>query len=620
MESFKKGLQQIYEKTSGSPEVCIAVLDTNINLGSPKLQNAPIEIIRLGDFEITAEKSHGTHVAGIIWGNEKGIAPGCKGLYIPVYEDVNARLTCSQERLADAIFRAVSHGARIINISGGMLSPADSSSLRLQAAVNYCYEKRVQIVAAVGNDGCDCLHVPASMPHVLAAGALDQEGRPYSFNNYGWVYQQQGILVPLPDTDVVMADNTTVSKAASSYAAPVVSGLLGLLCSIQLMHNAEPDPVGIKEIFLSTSDICPLYDEAECKKYLSGTVNLQAAYQKVLIDIQDLRKKASLQPDTSQKNNFNHERKRSECDMTSSCSASSELSVQPSSHISVQKEYIYTLGLIDYTVSSEEVKLSLSEEIGSLEPDHFLKVLESRDQQYGTHFLQNPNHHKTGLYYAQAVQWVLTLDNIPVFVLQPHGPFANLVYERLRDFMAYQLEFKKKHKHIDHYNFVRSAMAGTIAGTTRLMNGMEVPVVIPELRSMRIWDVDAFLKECAREEGATEMTEDIRNRIMSFLERVFFALQNRGILPEDRAINFSATNAFLVSHIFRKACKEKLELKRIYTTKSSLRPDKSTEWEVVMEFFNPLKVMEEAATVFRFTVNVGEVIPTLVGPVQSWKV
>ena len=52
------------------------------------------------------------------------------------------------------------------------------------------------IVAAAGNNGCQCLHLPAALPTVLAVGAMDAQGLPLGSSNWGDAYQNEGILAP----------------------------------------------------------------------------------------------------------------------------------------------------------------------------------------------------------------------------------------------------------------------------------------------------------------------------------------------------------------------------------------------------------------------------------------
>ena len=56
--------------------------------------------------------------------------------------------------------------------AAGQLVPSGIAEPELAAAVRACASAGVLIVAAVGNDGCDCLHVPAALPCVLAVGTV----------------------------------------------------------------------------------------------------------------------------------------------------------------------------------------------------------------------------------------------------------------------------------------------------------------------------------------------------------------------------------------------------------------------------------------------------------------
>src|SRR5262249_53151557 len=122
---------------------------------------------------------HGTHIASILFGQPgssvSGIAPRCRGVLLPVFASVDADRfrPCSQLDLARAIGQAVQAGAQVINISGGEFSPSGMAHPILEDAVRACARSGVLIVAAAGNDGCSCLHVPAALETVLAVGAMD---------------------------------------------------------------------------------------------------------------------------------------------------------------------------------------------------------------------------------------------------------------------------------------------------------------------------------------------------------------------------------------------------------------------------------------------------------------
>ncbi|MEM8779611.1 MAG: S8 family serine peptidase, partial [Cyanobacteria bacterium P01_G01_bin.49] len=188
------GLKSLWSKTLGDPRICIAVLDGPVDQFHPCFQGASLtqqQTLTSGTTGFGSTSQHGTHVASIILGQHNdlvpGVAPGCRGLIIPVFVEgrEGSLIPCSQLDLARAITQAVEQNANVINISGGQFTLSGEPDPFLAHAIRLCEEKNVLIVAAAGNDGCDCLHVPASVASVLAVGAMDVLGNPISFSNWG---------------------------------------------------------------------------------------------------------------------------------------------------------------------------------------------------------------------------------------------------------------------------------------------------------------------------------------------------------------------------------------------------------------------------------------------------
>lgn len=150
-----------------NPRICIAVFDGLVDQSHPcfdgaQLTRLPTLVSGIADHGSGSE--HGTHVTSVIFSQHgsliRGIAPGCRGLIVPVFtnESQGGIAPCSQIDLARAITQAVKHGANVINISGGQLAASAESDKLLTNAVRLCAENNVLIVAAAGNNGCDCLH------------------------------------------------------------------------------------------------------------------------------------------------------------------------------------------------------------------------------------------------------------------------------------------------------------------------------------------------------------------------------------------------------------------------------------------------------------------------------
>ena len=178
----------------GDVRIRIAVLDGPVDTSHPCLQGAALTAVQTVAGKNAAggrATAHGTHVASIIFGQPgsevPGIAPGCSGLILPIFSDEtpDRGLACSQLDLARAILMAVENGAHVINISGGQLTPSGEPEPILADAIASCRRHNVLIVAAAGNDGCECLHVPAAAPSVLVVGAMDEDGNPLEFEQLG---------------------------------------------------------------------------------------------------------------------------------------------------------------------------------------------------------------------------------------------------------------------------------------------------------------------------------------------------------------------------------------------------------------------------------------------------
>jgi cyanobactin maturation PatA/PatG family protease len=222
-----------------------------------------------------------------------------------------------------------------------------------------------------------------------------------------------------------------------------------------------------------------------------------------------------------------------------------------------------------------------------------------------THLQHNP-------WDAASLIWTLSIDATPVYAVRPAGPFASAAYDRLREFLGEQLTAGVE----------RVSIPGMIAGSVRLFNGQVVPVIIPEIRGMYSWTTSELIKSLV----GTEPTDPERRAdfdakvagVHNFLERVYHELRNLGQTPQERAINFAATNAFDVEKIYEQAVREKMDLDTIEVERSPICRPESDCWDVKLMFFFPDRQVQTVRRVYRFTVDVSDVVPVTVGAVRSW--
>lgn len=178
---------------------------------------------------------HGTMVAGIAaatGNNGRGLAGVdwyTKILPIQALDDDSYGDTLSVGR---AIFYAADQGADVINLSLG----SDLSDDYVEEAVQYAIARGSVVVAASGNDGCNCIIYPANYPEVIAVGAIDSSNNPAWFTSWG-----SNLDIVAPGVNMNSATWTSGNSVSAyisgingtSFASPMVAGTITRLLSQQ---------------------------------------------------------------------------------------------------------------------------------------------------------------------------------------------------------------------------------------------------------------------------------------------------------------------------------------------------------------------------------------------------
>ncbi|MFB7420593.1 type VII secretion-associated serine protease mycosin [Streptomyces sp. NPDC056121] len=177
-------------RVSKGEGVKVAVIDTGVDPGNADLRGRVLRGLDLapkeaGD-EHTDYEGHGTGMAGLIAATGAhgggqgsfGLAPGAKILPIRIPDGGKLGNQYQSAALFNkvaprAIRYAADHGAKVINISQGVLSGSD----QLTSAVDYALKKGSLIFAATGNDGKDgnVVEYPAATPGVVGVSAVGKD-------------------------------------------------------------------------------------------------------------------------------------------------------------------------------------------------------------------------------------------------------------------------------------------------------------------------------------------------------------------------------------------------------------------------------------------------------------
>jgi cyanobactin maturation PatA/PatG family protease len=650
--SIETEIQKLWNLTQGDSQICVAILDGLVDQSHNCFNAANLtRLPTLIQGEATANGSmsgHGTHVASIIFGQHnsselRGIAPQCRGLIVPIFGDNNKKL--SQLDLARAIEQAVNAGAHIINVSAGQLTDNGEAEGWLDRAVQLCKDHNVLIVAAAGNDGCECLHVPASLPTVLAVGAMNDQGKPIDFSNWGEKYQNQGILAPGEHILGAKPGGGTQKLSGTSFATPIVSGVAALLLSLQVQRGEKPDPAKVRAVLLETAIPCTDKDTDDISRCLLGKLNISGALayftggtmseELDTVETVDSIEAAgcgcaeitnSAEPEPSPEEFIPPEFfpvvpavTTSAPFTNSSNSQFTTMSNRTSNYITASQapsdlaevNLVYALGTLGYDFGSEARRDSFKQLMPGVQIDGTAIPANPYDARQMVDYLGD------NLSEAKSLIWTLNLELTPVYAIEPGGAFARDVYGILQQLLSGQIQAEDSENYVE-----RVSIPGILSGhSVKLFSGQVVPVIeVPNTRGLYGWKVNTLVQAAIRtvQAQATEAQEDsIRRTLGSFLSRIYYDLRNLGTTSQDRALNFASTNAFQAASTFAEAVATGMELDSITVEKSPFCRLDSDCWDVKLKFFDP-ENSRRAKKLFRFTIDVSDIIPVTLGEVRSW--
>ncbi len=235
----------------------VAVLDSGIRKSHESLKG---KVVYEANFTSSPSAGdvfgHGTQVAFIIAGGmhapgeKAGIAPGARLFNIKVIGDDgignDESVIQGIDKVCELAERARTSGLyptddmypNVINISFGGDDDGDSDNPVRVACRKASQDFGLDVVAAAGNFGpkMTTVSLPACEPEVIAVGAVETLGELVIWNQSSRGPTKQGDTKPdfvMWGTDVEMAsekaDDQYVTKSGTSFAAPIVSGLTGLL-------------------------------------------------------------------------------------------------------------------------------------------------------------------------------------------------------------------------------------------------------------------------------------------------------------------------------------------------------------------------------------------------------
>ncbi|BBC32524.1 hypothetical protein SGFS_038180 [Streptomyces graminofaciens] len=238
-------------KVSTGRGITVAVIDTGVDSSLADLKGQVLDgkdYSGLDGDEHTDVDGHGTSMAALIaatggrgsLNGSYGLAPGAK--ILPIRLALNNGISFDNyqsgakyaAQVATSIRFAADSEAQIINISGGSFKK-EADTPGLASAVKYALQKGKLIFAAAGNEGdqANLPGYPASVPGVVAVGAINEKVQRSTFSEWG---PQIDVTAPGENMYHACAGGTEICKSEGTSDATAIAS-----ASAALIWSKHPD-------------------------------------------------------------------------------------------------------------------------------------------------------------------------------------------------------------------------------------------------------------------------------------------------------------------------------------------------------------------------------------------
>lgn len=279
-----------WDKTGNTSSVKVAVVDSGVEKDHPDIKDkiASSDWVSLdcsnyaatNNCEVLSDGAdltgHGTHVAGIIGAmtnNSLGVAGVGADVKLMSVRTLNSQGNSTLLSVVKSVEWAVDHGAKIINLSLGIIEDNMSAQAKdvLQQYMTSYWNRGVLLVAASGNCGrtnnngnekCRIVDengstigyssnpktYPAACDNVLSVGALTKNNTRATYSNYGtWV----DVAAPGGECTETTMEDCVLSTWNSAFTCPAPSSEGNKYCYLQGTSMASPQVAGVAALLLA---------------------------------------------------------------------------------------------------------------------------------------------------------------------------------------------------------------------------------------------------------------------------------------------------------------------------------------------------------------------------------
>jgi hypothetical protein len=477
---------------------------------------------------------HGTFIVGLLGARQDtlipGLCPDCRLLHIPLFADAISP-SASVDELATKIAKAVSAGARLINLSLAILGAESEINRRLAAALDFAETSGSVLVVAAGNHGRLAIGQLLAHPVVIPVVAADASQRLLPESNFGPAISSRGVAALGQMPGYVPGGGITV-MSGTSVAAAVATGILAQVWSARPdidgatlrsvvaglgPRNGSKPPLLNREFVLSALDqMAPTALAATGAVEMTSHVSLQGATTMA---------NGNGQPVLAQAAGLIAKPPQTVAPAGCGCGAPGGVCTCHEGYAGLSG-FVYAIGTIeaDYPNTAIEREMQiLAHHLGvDFEPDRDVPTRPTEDRHWQHAILSKDR--KLTRYIARQLRWRLTVEDVPVFVLNPGDPCN---FDDLIDALA-----RPKYARPERRGGKRAAVP-------------KASLIEPRFGHAEDLDVVIGVTGPQTPEGMTVLVDQIfhldRNQLTPGGLTYFSQLaDNHGLTDEDRAYNFLA--------------------------------------------------------------------------------
>jgi len=428
----------------GSPEVAIAVIDGPYDaVGLNKILAQPP--ISLGNRPCKPQAGsaceHGTFVMGLLGARRDapvpGICPDCKLLHIPLFSDDDANGADVSE-LASAVELAVAAGARLINLSLAVLGDDRDFHVALGSALDRAYAAGSVIVAAAGNQGRPARGQLVSHPATIPVVAVDARGQVLPSSNLSPEIARRGVAMFGSDVLGYGLGGELTRMSGTSAAAAIATGILVAIFGSRSDATVSDMRAAIARLGPRGGEVPPMLDYAQiiaaldAAKIAQNGMGVQARLSIRGEDYQNFGGNPIMQTsgDVRSANRASSSvaarhpalalaGEAGEC----SCGAPGGVCTCNENQ-STHSGFVYAIGTVEAeypNVAIEREMQAIAHALGvQTTPDADMPMKQTEDRTWQHAVLSKDR--KMTRYLARQLSWRLTIEDSPVFVLNPRCP------------------------------------------------------------------------------------------------------------------------------------------------------------------------------------------------------